>query len=162
MNENSNKKDKHKQEKVENELINPIDKDKVTETPHILPYAHTVSGVEIKPIDKGKVKGRALSAMSEQTQMQMNQIKEQIELLAQQAKDLQDRVSVSEQIYQAEAGFEPLIGHIYHLYEKNDQQWVLSMVAPGDWGRSIPFAKYIASVKMLADHTWEILEKGDL
>jgi len=164
MNDQSKDKEKklNKGEENAQDFINPIDKDKITENPHNLPYAHTVGGVEIKPIDKGKVKGRALSAMSEQTQMQMNQIKEQINLLAEQAKALQDRVQISEQIYQADAGFEPLIGHVYHLYMKKDGTWVLSLVAPEDWGRSFPYEKYIASVKMLADHTWDILEKGDM
>ncbi len=143
------------------DIINPIDKDKISENPHNLPYAHTVGGVEIKPIDKGKVKGKALAAMSEQTNMQMDQIKEQINLLAQQAKQLQDRVEISQQIYQADAGFEPLIGHVYYLYQKKNEKWVLSLVSPDDWGRSFPYEKYVATVKMLADHTWDILERGE-
>jgi hypothetical protein len=46
---------------------NPIDKDKITETPSTLPYAHHVGSPVIKPIDKGRVKGNAMSAMVEQT-----------------------------------------------------------------------------------------------
>ena len=97
------------------EFINPIDPDKIAENPHNLPYAHTVSGVEIKPIDKGKVKGRAVKAMYKQSDMQLEQIRKQIELLAQQAKGIQDRISISEQIYNAQMNFEPLIGFVYHL-----------------------------------------------
>ena len=37
--------------------INPIDKDKIAKDPHLLPYAHTVGGAIIKPIDKGRAKG---------------------------------------------------------------------------------------------------------
>ncbi len=136
---------------------NPIDKDKITETPSILPYAHTVGSALIKPIDKGRVKGRSLSAMEEQTNMQLAQIQKQIELLAHQAQKIQDRVDISVKIYQAEIGFEALIGHIYHLYEKSDGSWLLSMVAPHEWGRSFKH-EFIASVKLLSDHTWEMLE----
>ena len=32
---------------------NPIDKDKITETPSLLPYAHTIGGVVIRPEDVG-------------------------------------------------------------------------------------------------------------
>ena len=46
-------------ERQNEEFINPIDKDKIAENPHLLPYAHTRGGVNIKPVDKGKVKGRA-------------------------------------------------------------------------------------------------------
>lgn len=87
------------------EFINPIDKDKIAENPHLLPYAHTRGGVNIKPIDKGKVKGRAVTAMYEQTEMDLDQIRQQIELLASQAKSIQNRVSISERIYLAEMNF---------------------------------------------------------
>ena len=49
------------------EFINPIDKDKITENPHSLEYAHHAGSALIKPEDQGKIKGRALSAMEHQT-----------------------------------------------------------------------------------------------
>ena len=55
-------------------------------------------------------------------------------------------------------GFDPLIGHIYYLYERKNGKKVLSMVSKESWGATIPFAAYIAKVKLLADHTWDILE----
>ncbi|MCG8332601.1 MAG: DUF2452 domain-containing protein [Chitinophagales bacterium] len=141
-------------------IINPIDEDKITENPHSLPYAHTVGGVEIKPIDKGKVKGRAVKAMYKQTDMQLGQIKQQIELLAQQAQKIQDRIMISEQVYNAEMNFEPLIGFTYHLYERSNGNYVLSMVAPEEWGAKPPY-KFIATVELLSDHTWDVLEMGN-
>jgi len=42
---------------------NPIDKDKIAENPHLLPYAHTVGGVVIRPMDRGRTKGLAVQAM---------------------------------------------------------------------------------------------------
>ena len=89
--------------------VNPIDKDKVAANPHLLPYAHTVGGALIKPEDKGRIKGRAVSAMYEQTDMQLDQLRKQFELLAQQAKEIQDRVTISEKIYLADIPFSPLI-----------------------------------------------------
>jgi len=140
------------------EFVNPIDPDKVAENPHLLPYAHTVGGSVIKPIDKGRVKGLAVEAMYEQTEMQLDQIREQIELLAQQAKSIHSRVQISEDIYLAEMSFKPLIGHLYHLYKKKDMTNVLSMIGPKEWGNSMPY-DFVASVKLLADHTWDILDK---
>lgn len=148
------------EEKKKKPFNNPIDEDKITEIPHLLPYAHTVGGVQIKPIDKGRVKGRAVEAMYDQTEMQLEQIRKQIELLAQQAKNIHDRVNISEDIYLAEMNFEPLIGFTYHLYKKKDEKKVLSMVGPAEWGPNPPYT-FIATVKMLADHTWEVLEKGE-
>ena len=99
------------------EFVNPIDKDKVAENPGLFPYSHHVGGVVINPEDTGKIKSRALTAMREQTNIQMTQIQKQVELLMKQANDLKDRVDMSEQIYQADLSFEPIISQIYHLYK---------------------------------------------
>ena len=144
-----------KKEKDES-WVNPIDPEKIAENPHLLPYAHTVGGAVIKPVDRGRIKGRAVAAMYEQTDLQLDQIKEQIELLARQAKKLQERVRLSEEIYLTEMNFEPLIGRVYYLYRKATGKTVLSMVGPAEWGKRSPYT-YLAEVKMLADHTWDIL-----
>lgn len=145
---------------VKEAFVNPIDKDKIAENPHLLPYAHTVGGAVIKPIDKGRVKGLAVTAMYEQTDMQLNQIRQQVELLAAQAEKIHKRVEVSERIYQSDINFKPLINHTYHLYENKKGKNVLSMIGPNEWGRSKPYT-FIATVKMMADHTWEMLEEAE-
>lgn len=148
--------------KEQNPTENPIDKDKITDIPSLLPYPHTVGSALVTPVDKGKVKGKAVLAMEEQTHIQMDQIKEQIELLAKQARALQKRVDISYKIYKADIGFEPAIGQVYHLYERTEDHWVLSLVAPSEWGRRMPFQAFLASVKLLADHTWELLDRETL
>ena len=140
---------------------NPIDPDKVAENPHSLEYGHTVGSAVIKPEDRGKIKGRALSAMDHQTDQQLGQIQEQIQLLAEQAKKIQQRKNISERIYQADIRFEPLINHTYHLYQTDDCTHVLSMIAPDQWGRSKNNYTYIATVKLLAEHTWEVLASNE-
>ena len=136
---------------------NPIDKDKITENPHNLPYAHTLGSPVIKPVDEGKVKGKAMAAMYEQTQNQMGQLREQMQLIADQAQKLHDRVKISEKIYEAKMGFDPLVGHIYFLYVRKNDEYLLSMVGPEEWGKSLPFKSFEGRVKLLADHTWELL-----
>lgn len=146
-----------KKKKPTASFVNPIDPDKVAENPHALPYAHTVGGAVIKPEDRGKIKGRAMAAMYEQTDMHLGQIREQIELLARQAKDIQHRVQISEEIYEAEMNFEPIIAKIYYLYRRSNGKSVVSMVSPPEWGKNPPFT-FIATVRLLSDHTWEVLE----
>lgn len=141
---------------------NPIDIDKIAENPGLLPYSSNVGGAVIKPIDKGKVKGRAMTAMEEQTNVQMQQLREQIEVLVTQAKDLKRRAEVSEQIYLAEMNFEPHINHVYHLYERKNGNWILSMVSPEEWGATLPFKSHLATVRLMADHTWELLDREDI
>lgn len=141
-------------------FVNPIDKDKVTETPGLLPYAHHSGSAVIRPEDKGRIRGNAMTAMYDQTDRQMEQLRQQMETLARQAKSLQQRMTVSEVIYQAEIPFQPVIHHIYHLYQrKKDGTHLLSMVSPAEWGVRAPF-DHLATVRLLGDHTWEVLEGG--
>ena len=146
--------------KDKKEFINPIDKDKIAENPGFLPYAHTVGGSVIKPIDEGRVKGNALAAMEQQTDMQMAQLYKQMKLLAKQAEAIKKRVEVSQMVYLAEMRFEPKISHTYFLYERKDGKWLVSMVHPERWGRrGIPYEKFVAEIRLLSDHTWEVVEE---
>jgi hypothetical protein len=121
----------------------------------VLPYASSAGSVAIRPTKEGVIKHKALSAMEDQTNMQLNQIKEQIELLARQAQEIRKRKELSLMIYEAKITFKPQIGQVYHVYEKTDGSHVLSLVAPSEWGGgSGPFAGFVATVKLLADHTW--------
>lgn len=97
--------------------------------------------------------------MHSQTEMQMAQIYDQMRLLADQAKKIQSRIEVSERIYQASIAFEPLINHRYFLYQKADGGDFMSLIAPEEWGRNKDWAAFVAEVKLLADHTWEILRE---
>jgi hypothetical protein len=140
------------------DFVNPIDK--VAENPGLLPYAHSIGGPPIRPEDKGKLKTRALSAMRQQTDKQMMQIQRQVELMVAQANEIKRRVEISEQIYMADMGFEPLVSHIYHLYKRlEDEKHVMMIIGPDEWGKNKrEDLEFSASVKLMADHTWEIIE----
>jgi len=138
-------------------MINPIDKDKVAENPGLIAYPHHIGSIVVRPEDVGKLKSRALSAMQEQTQAQLEQIKKQVELLMDQATQIQKRVEISEKIYSASMSFEPFVGNVYHLYQR-DEAYVLMLIGEDEWGRSRPSNLiFISSVRLLSDHTWEIL-----
>lgn len=141
-------------------FINPIDDDHITEIPNIIQYPHHRGSSLVKPEDMGKVKSRAYTAMEQQTQTQLQQIYDQIEILAKQAKKIKQRIEVSTLIYNAEMKFEPLIGKIYHLYQKQNH-YVLAVIGPNEWGKKIPFDQWVASAQLLADHTWEVLEQNE-
>ena len=132
------------------------EREKATEQPGLIAFPHMVSGAVIKPEDQGKMKGRAVSAMRQQTDRQMRQLYEQAQTLARQAQAIKERVDISERIYEAEMNFEPIIAHTYYLYQKKNGIDVLSLISPEEWGRSYPFESYVAKVTLLSDHTWEV------
>ena len=90
--------------------------------------------------------------------VQLDQIRQQIELLAKQAQELRKRKELSLMIYDARLSFQPVIGQTYYMYEKKDGNHLLSLVSPKEWGGSGPFKQFISAVKLLADHTWVEVE----
>ena len=135
-------------------------KEKTAENPALLSFPHSVGSAVIKPEDKGKIKGRAMAAMKEQTEHQLHQLYEQMQTLVQQANEIKKRVEVSNRIYQAQINFEPVIGQTYYLFSRENGNDMLSMISPTEWGKSIPFKTFIGSVRLLSDHTWEVLRTG--
>ena len=59
-----------------------------TETPDLIPYAHTVSSPPIRPTSEGVIKGKALKSMKEQIKKQFSQLQQQYELIAKQTSEL--------------------------------------------------------------------------
>lgn len=116
-----------------------------------------VASAAIKPVDKGKIKSVALETVEKQANQQISMLKKQAELIMQQVREIEERVKIAAEIYAADISFEPVIGHTYHLYERNGKR-ALSLVGPKEWGRSKTAGKFIATVKLLADRTWEVLE----
>lgn len=149
---------------TDKKIINPIDIDKISETPHSIEYPHHVGSTPIKPEDIGKEKGLSISSMEHQTDQQLELIYEQMNLLAKQAKKIQFRKEVSEFIYQADYKFIPVINHVYYLYKNESEQPILSLLSPKQWSQSRTSKHYIhlATVKLLGDHTWDILESPNL
>ncbi|MEP0984176.1 DUF2452 domain-containing protein [Ekhidna sp.] len=134
------------------------EKDKITDIPGLIEYAHHAGSAIIKPEDKGRIKGTAIASMHDQTDRQFRQLYEQMQTLIEQAKYLQSRVEVSERIYQAHVPFQPVVGKVYFLYRKKNGTDLLSMVSPPEWGKSLPYESFEAEVRLLSDHTWEIVQ----
>ena len=121
----------------------------------VLPYSTAVSGAVIRPTEAGVIRHKALTAMEEQTNMQLNQIRRQIELLAIQAQEIQMRKELSMMIYNAKLSFVPVIGNTYYLYQKKDDSYTISLISSKEFGGGAgPYNKFISPVKLLADHTW--------
>lgn len=136
-------------------------KTSVTELPALLKYASNRGSALIEIEDQGKLKGRSLQAMHEQTKKEFSQIIKQMAPLVEQMENLKKRVYLSELVYMANIPFDPIIGQVYFLYKKKDGSTILSMIAPSEWGRSMPYECFEGKLKLMADHTWEVVEESE-
>jgi len=134
---------------------------KVADMPSLLEYAHSVGGFAITPTHEGHIKGVAREAMKEQTEEQLKIIFEQMKVLAQQVQDIKKRVHVSDLIYGVKMSFQPVIGKVYYLYEENEGERFLSLISPKEWGDKMKDQKYLAEVRLNADHTWKVIDSTE-
>ena len=126
---------------------------------NLSPIPLSVGSPIIKAIDKGKIRANAVEAMHHYANQEMGLLKKQADLTMEQVREIENRLKVSENIYTSDMRFQPVIGQVYHLYEKDDH-FKLSIIGPTEWGRSKTVGNYVASVKLLGDHSWDIINKA--
>jgi len=59
-------------------------------------------------------------------------------------------ISVNERLYLAKHNFEPISGHVYFLYEKEEGEF-LSIISPEEWNNKYI---YIGKFQFLSDGRW--------
>jgi hypothetical protein len=123
----------------------------------LAPVPLHVGSAIIRPVDKGKLKSVALETVEKQANQQIAMLRKQAEVIMAQVKEIENRVKISAEIYQSDISFEPVIGHVYHLYE-NEGKRKLSMIGPEEWGRSQPIGTFVATVRLNADRSWDVLK----
>jgi hypothetical protein len=118
------------------------DDDKQKYVSSVLPYATNVSGPIIKLDDVSGFKKRGVDKVQKTF---TNKYKE----LIQEYNNLVDEVNLNELIYNSNYTFEPVIGEIYHLYQRNNGEYFLSLILPSEWNR-----KHIITVTLNSEHKW--------
>jgi Protein of unknown function (DUF2452) len=121
------------------------------------PIPLSIGSPVIRPEDKNQIKANAVEAMHHYADQEISLLKKQADLIMQQVREIESRLKVSEKIYQSDIRFVPVIGQVYHLYEKEDH-FTLSLIGPDEWGQSKNTRKYVATVKLLGDHSWDLVK----
>lgn len=121
------------------------------------PIPLSISSPVIKPEDRNQIKANAVEAMHHYANQEISMLRKQADLIMQQVREIESRLKISEHIYQSDIRFVPVVNQVYHLYEKEDH-YSLSLIGPNEWGNSKNSRTYKASVKLLGDHSWEILK----
>jgi hypothetical protein len=115
--------------------------DKVTDTPGILPYAHHIGSAPIKPENTSAFVSRAVNKVNQQ-------FKDKFERLKQEYDTMMQELEWNRIIYESELKFEPVVGEIYHLYQKDGKNFI-SLISPKEWNH-----QYLGSFKFGHDLKW--------
>lgn len=83
-------------------------------------------------------------------------IDEQVDLIKNQVRGIQEKYLISLEVLKAKFSFVPVHGETYYLYQKNEER-ILMLIGPHQWqlGEN---TLYVATVKLMADASWQVLE----
>ena len=120
--------------------------DNVAPNPHSLPYASNIGAPVIRADHSlGGWKIGAVHSANQHYEERFNKLKEEFEKLS-------EDVKWNEIIFNAEMRMKPVIGNIYHLYQKDNGKYFMSLFAPHEcsWGE-----KHKGSFRLNYDNRWE-------
>lgn len=123
--------------------------DNVAPNPHSLPYASNLGAPVIKPNHSlGTWKTNAVHRANQHYNQRFEKLKKEFE-------DLAEDFKWNEIIFNAEMRMKPVIGNIYHLYQKDNGKYFMSLFAPNEcsWGE-----KHKGTFRLNYDNRWEIVE----
>lgn len=124
---------------------------------HSKQYPMEVGAPVFAPVPVLEEKDRALNVARLQANQEYERIMEQARVLVEQARRLQNRLDLAEEIHRAEFGFVVTYGKTYHLYYcSRRSKNVLCQQGPAEWTTGVPESwQHIAAVRKLGDSTWE-------
>ena len=113
---------------------------------HLLKYASEVGSI------KFEVQDVSLWKRSEVEKVK-NVFTQDLEEINQRIQKLMDEIVLNDMIYSSNMNFEPIVGHVYHLYENNKGEKFLSLIEPNLW--KMP---YLGSYKLTSDKKWVLIK----
>ena len=108
-------------------------------------YPTSVGSVNFEPLVVDK---SSSATANHYFNSKLNELKEEY-------KKLVEEYNWTKLVYEAEYSFQPIVGHIYHLYEKKDKNLWLSLISPQEWGSVKQEKAYVASVKLDTIGKWQ-------
>ena len=102
--------------------------DMFAENKAIMPYGDNVSAPSIKPVNIVAYKQEKLIRTNAYFESRFNEIKTEY-------RQLLEAFKWNELVYSSDFRFEPIKGHTYHLYQKENTELFLSLIWPTEWNQ---------------------------
>jgi hypothetical protein len=112
-----------------------------------LPYPVSTLSPPIIPNDLSSFKSRGISQVERELRQKLEEIRESYLRTI-------DHFNWNKLVYEADIGFEPVVGETYHVYELGGRR-LLSMIGPDQWSE-----KHLATVRLNVDRQWKIEKTG--
>jgi len=106
---------------------------------NIKPYPTSVGSQAFEPIKVDK--STSVSAN--------HYFNSRLEELREEYKKLIQEYNWTKLVYESSYAFQPIVGHIYHMYEKKDKSLWLSLIGPDEWNQP-----YVGSFQLQTDGKW--------
>ena len=107
------------------------------------PYATSVGAPVITPTDSIAWKNISIQKVNHKLKTRYLELKEAYD-------DMMREYRYNELIYNAKFSFEPIVGQIYHLYQRDNEESFLSLIAPDQCD-----FKSLGSYYLNAEQIWE-------
>lgn len=123
-------------------MSTPSQTDRINLKPNLMSYPHHVGAPKIEPVDLSLFNQLQAHKVGKSLQKRADEISKLV-------KGLQEDYVLNLELYSATRSFEPIMGEVYHLYEKGDGTQFLSLISPREWNK-----KYLYSGTLNSDGTW--------
>jgi len=120
--------------------------DNVADNPGLLPYGSNLGAPAIKPDDIASWKSKGAHRVNSDFKARYEELKDEYRKLIEEYK-------WNDLIYHAQYSFEPINGHIYHLYKREDGGLFLSIIGPKEWKQN-----FIGSFQLDSKDKWTIVK----
>lgn len=128
-----------------------FDKDSQAYNANLLPYGTTIGAPKITETGVVAWKNTSIANFN-------HSFGSKIELLKKNYEHLIDEYHLNEMVYQSKINFEPIVGHVYHLYlNKNQDERFLSLIPPSSWKMD-----HLGSFKLNHERIWERVPVTDI
>ncbi len=111
------------------------------------PYGTNVGAPSITTVDTSSWKNRSISKINHKVQAKFLELKEEYE-------QMMAQFDYNELIHSSKFSFEPVIGQIYHLYQRDSGEHFLSIISPSECSWN-----YQGSFYLNADMIWDKVEE---
>ncbi|MEM7487169.1 MAG: DUF2452 domain-containing protein [Bacteroidota bacterium] len=113
------------------------------------PYATNVGAPSIKATDSIAWKNRSINKLNHKVQTKFLELKAEYENMLQEFE-------YNKLIFEAKFSFEPIVGEIYHLYQRENGESFLSLIAPEQCNFDT-----LGSFYLNADQIWQKVPTDD-